>query len=133
MLAFDDGKPADAGADKNSGPFRNIRRNGQIGLLHRKLRGGYRVMNEEVHLLEVFLLEPPKRIEIPNLRSNPRGKLRGVKPRNGPTPLRPSHRPFQVCSVPVPSAVTRPTPVTTTRLFSKCPSRVYDFGRCASI
>src|SRR5215831_14329270 len=36
-----------------------------------------------------------------------------------PAPLRPSKRPFQVGSVPMPSAVTRPTPVTTTRLFSK--------------
>src|SRR2546427_9797558 len=35
------------------------------------------------------------------------------------TPLRPSHRPFHVSSVPVPSAVTNPTPVTTTLLFCK--------------
>src|SRR6266487_1322853 len=35
------------------------------------------------------------------------------------TPLRPSQRPFQVSSVPVPSAVTNPTPVTTTLLFCK--------------
>src|SRR5437660_12791122 len=35
------------------------------------------------------------------------------------TPLRPSQRPFQVSSVPVPSAVTKPTPVTTTLLFCK--------------
>src|SRR5712691_8882513 len=35
------------------------------------------------------------------------------------TPLRPSHRPFQVSSVPVPSAVTNPTPVTTTLFFCK--------------
>src|SRR5207302_10145328 len=34
-------------------------------------------------------------------------------------PLRPSQRPFQVSSVPVPSAVTKPTPVTTTLLFCK--------------
>src|SRR5205809_5532958 len=35
------------------------------------------------------------------------------------TPLRPSQRPFHVSSVPVPSAVTNPTPVTTTLLFCK--------------
>src|SRR6266446_4171825 len=34
-------------------------------------------------------------------------------------PLRPSHRPFQVSSVPIPNAVTNPTPVTTTLLFCK--------------
>src|SRR6266478_1217521 len=34
-------------------------------------------------------------------------------------PLRPSQRPFHVSSVPVPSAVTNPTPVTTTLLFCK--------------
>src|SRR5205807_4269089 len=34
------------------------------------------------------------------------------------TPLRPSQRAFHVSSVPVPSAVTNPTPVTTTLLFS---------------
>src|SRR5262245_36983575 len=37
----------------------------------------------------------------------------------GATPLRPSQRPFHVSSVPVPSAVTKPTPVTTTLLFCK--------------
>src|SRR2546430_13400311 len=35
------------------------------------------------------------------------------------TPLRPSQSAFQFSSVPVASAVTRPTPVTTTRLFCK--------------
>src|SRR5205809_6929060 len=39
------------------------------------------------------------------------------------TPLRPSQRPFHVSSVPVPSAVTKPTPVTTTRLF--CNSNLF--------
>src|SRR5262245_30263223 len=34
-------------------------------------------------------------------------------------PLRPSQSAFHVSSVPVPSAVTNPTPVTTTRLFRK--------------
>src|SRR5215471_19853976 len=34
-------------------------------------------------------------------------------------PLRPSQRAFHVSSVPVPSAVTNPTPVTTTLLFCK--------------
>src|SRR5436189_5640018 len=36
------------------------------------------------------------------------------------TPLRPSHKPLQVSSVPVPSAGTKPTPVTTTLRFCKC-------------
>src|SRR5262245_66453712 len=67
-------------------------------------------------------------------------------------PLRPSQRPFQVSSVPVPSAVTKPTPVTTTLLFCKirtsfsqtsrglqtCDSRrgnenSYDLGRWSSM
>ena len=33
----------------------------------------------------------------------------------GPMPERPSMRPFQVSSVPMPTGVTRPTPVITTR------------------
>src|SRR2546425_2884911 len=41
------------------------------------------------------------------------------------TPLRPSQRPFHVSSVPVPSAVTNPTPVTTTLLFSKLKPSLY--------
>src|SRR5215475_853634 len=63
------------------------------------------------------------------------------------TPLRPSHRPFHDSSVPVPSAVTNPTPVTTTLLFCKskpqkrgrkargCDGKLqtYDLGRWASI
>src|SRR5215468_6369980 len=40
------------------------------------------------------------------------------------TPLRPSQRPFHVSSVPVPSAVTNPTPVTTTLLFCKIKPRL---------
>src|SRR5438128_577171 len=41
------------------------------------------------------------------------------------TPLRPSQRPFHVSSVPVPSAVTNPTPVTTTLLFCKIQTSYY--------
>src|SRR6185369_11679026 len=49
------------------------------------------------------------------------------------TPLRPSQRPCHVSSVPVPSAVTNPTPVTTTLRFCKIQPLNYDFGRWSSM
>ena len=79
MFSLDDRESADAGSDKNAGAFRQFRSDGESGLLHREVRRSHRVVDEGVHFLEVFLLEPSERIEILDLGGNPGRKLRRVE------------------------------------------------------
>jgi hypothetical protein len=47
--------------------------------IHRKLRGSDRVLDEDVHFLDVFLLDELQRIEPAHLAGDARGELRCVK------------------------------------------------------
>ena len=83
MLAFDNRETADTGTDEHARTFGQLRTDRQAGLLHRALRGSDRVVDERIHLLDVFFLEPAERIEIFNFGGNPGGKLRGIKTGDG--------------------------------------------------
>ena len=75
-----------------------------------------RVLDEEVHLLDVLAVDEALGLEVADLARDARRQRRGVEARDRPDAgapgdeRRPSSR-----SVPVPSGVTRPMPVTTTR------------------
>src|SRR4029079_11643686 len=66
MFTLDDGEPANAGTDKHSGSLSDLGSDRQPRLLHRIVRRGNGVMDEKVHLLDVFLFKPAERIEVLN-------------------------------------------------------------------
>ena len=80
------------------------------------------VVDEGVHFLDVLLLKPVqearKFLTSAAILVSKTAWCRTGK--SAVTPLRPSQSPFQVSSVPVPNAVTRPTPVTTLFFFQNC-------------
>ena len=80
MLALDNRKPTDAGADKDTSALGEVRSDFQTRLLHRKIRGSHGVMDEVVHLFEIFFVTPQQRIEVFHLSGNLGGKLRGIEP-----------------------------------------------------
>ena len=88
----------------------------QPRIVHRELRRGDRVLDEDVHLLDVFLLDELQRVEAPDLARDLGRELRRVELRDGldAAPAGQQRRPVRR-SVPIPSDDTRPMPVTTTR------------------
>ena len=82
MLALDNRESADSRSNKDSRPLGQFGRNHQAGLLHRVIGRCDGVMDEGIHLLDVFLFEPLQRIEVLNLSSNLGGKLGGVESGN---------------------------------------------------
>src|SRR5262249_37310777 len=48
-------------------------------LFHRTFRGGDRIVDEGVHLLDVFFVEPAERIEVFNFAGDLGGKLSGIE------------------------------------------------------
>ena len=98
----------------------DVRRHLQPGIVHRELRGGDRELDEDVHLLDVFLLDELQRIEALDLAGDPRRELRRVELGDRADAARPAQSASQFAWVPMPSGDTRPTPVTTTtRLLSR--------------
>ena len=95
----------------------------ESGLLHRKIRRGHGVMDEVIHLLDILLVEPLQRIEVFDFGGDAGGIMRRVEPgdRDDAASAFTESFPGFFCSSP--SAVTRPTPVTTTLLFSKLQPR----------
>src|ERR1051326_5273655 len=79
MFTFDDSKSADTGTDEYACTLRQIPVNRQVRLFHRTFGGGNRVMDERVHFLDVFFLEPAERIEVFDLGGDLGGKLRGIE------------------------------------------------------
>ena len=70
-----------------------IRVNGQAGLLHREVRRSDGVVDEEIHLLEIFLVEPLEADRNPSLRRQSAWKTASRQiVLIGPTPLRPSQQ-----------------------------------------
>ena len=94
-----------------------LRRHRQPRVIDGELRGGERVLDEDVHLLDVFLVDELERIEALDLAGDARRVLRRVeagdrrRSRSAPRTALPS-----LPAVPMPSGDTSPTPVTTTRL-----------------
>ncbi len=86
VLALDGAEPADA--DAMNTPTR-VAISGvtvSAGVVHRELRRGDRVLDEDVHLLDVFLVDELQRVEALDLARDPRGELRGVELRDRSDP-----------------------------------------------
>ena len=82
VLALDAGEPADAGAHEHA-DVRGVRLgNRQLRVIHRELRGRNRVLDEDVHLLDVLLLDELQRIESLDFARDPRGKRGRVEARD---------------------------------------------------
>ena len=63
MLALDGAEPADPGGDEHADARGYLRTHGQPRIVHRELRRRDRELDEDVHFLDVFLLDEPERIE----------------------------------------------------------------------
>ena len=57
VLPFDGGKPADARSNEHADAIREVGRDRQSRILHRELRRRDRELNEDIHLLQLFLLD----------------------------------------------------------------------------
>src|SRR5690349_10413925 len=79
MLALDHFKSADAASDIYARSLSDVRRNPQARLSHRKIGGGDGELYEAPHLLDLFFLDVPLRIEVLNLTSDPGIEGRGVE------------------------------------------------------
>ena len=88
VVFFDAGQPADADADDAADQIFVVGGNGDPGFLHRHLRRGHAVLDEEVHLLDFFFFDEVGRGEVADLASNSRRKVRHVE-----TGQRPDARP----------------------------------------
>src|SRR5882762_10011665 len=74
MLVLDRGETTDAGPEKHADPRRVSLGDRQLRIVHGELRRGNRVLNEDVHLLDILLRHELKRIEVLYLA----GDLRGI-------------------------------------------------------
>ena len=79
VLAFDRGEPADARRDEDADARRGRGRHLQARILHRELRRRNRVLDEDVHLLDVLLFDEPQRIEALDLARDLGRELRRVE------------------------------------------------------
>ena len=115
-------EPADAGADEDADVGRVVGRDAQARVVHRELRRRYGELNEDVHLLDVFLLDEVQRVESLDLRGNLRRVPGDVELGDTRDPRCPGQQlPARSPPVPMPSDDTSPMPVMTTRLFTPCP------------
>ncbi len=80
VLALDRAEPADARRDEDAGPDRHLRADLQPRILHRELRGGDRELDEDVHLLDVLLVDELQRVEVLDFARDARRELGGVEP-----------------------------------------------------
>ena len=89
---------------------------GEPRVLERELRGGEGEVDEEVALLDLFLVGVVERVEALDLAGDARRVVGGVEAGDRADAAdRPSMRACQFSAVPTPRGDTRPTPVTTTR------------------
>ena len=72
VLALDGGEPADAGRDEHADARRVSGVIVQPRVVHGELRRRNRELDEDVHLLDVFLLDERERIEALDLAGDPR-------------------------------------------------------------
>src|SRR5687767_8736725 len=95
VLALDGRESADAGADADADVGRELWRDLKLRVVHRELGGGDGVLNEDVHFLDVFLLDELQRVEILDLRGDLRRVPGDIEPRDaGDTaPARQQRRP----------------------------------------
>src|SRR5436309_306801 len=65
-------------------PSRSLSKGRQARVVDGKLRGGERELDEDVHLLDVFLIDELERVEALHLAGDPRREVRRVEPRDRP-------------------------------------------------
>src|SRR5713226_9373463 len=116
MLPLDDIESADPRSDVNARPVGDRGRDFQPRMLHRKLRRRQGELDEQAHLLYFILLDELDGVKVLTSAAMVAGKPVGSKCVMVPTPLLPARIFDHVSSVPTPSALTNPTPVTTTLL-----------------
>ena len=75
MLALDGAEPADARGDEHPDARGDVRGDLQPGVVDRELRRGDGELDEDVHLLDVFLLDELQRIELLHLTGDTRREL----------------------------------------------------------
>ena len=75
MILFNTGEPTNPHPDNTPHQVLIVRRNWDLGLVHCHLGRGHTVLDEEVHLLDLFLLDKIGRCEVGDLASDPRGKV----------------------------------------------------------
>ena len=75
VLALDGAEPADARGDEHPDARGDLRRDLQPGVVDRELRRGDGELDEDVHLLDVFLLDELQRIELLHLTGDTRREL----------------------------------------------------------
>ena len=103
VLALDGREPADARRDEDADARRVLRRHLQPRVVHRELRRRDRVLDEDVHLLDIFLLDELQRIEALDLAGDPRRELRRVELRDrADAAAAPRRAPPSSRSVPMP-------------------------------
>ena len=71
VLALDGGEPADARADEHADARGDLGRDRQLRVVDRELRRRDRELNEDVHLLQFFLLDELERVEALDLAGEP--------------------------------------------------------------
>src|ERR1017187_1742330 len=82
MFPFDHIESADAGADMDASPVRNVIGDLQARSFHGLVGGGQGQVNEAAHLLEFFFLDEIERIEVFDLSSDLTGELSRIELRN---------------------------------------------------
>ncbi len=75
MLALDRAEPAYPRRDEHTDPRRVLRRHLELRIVHRELGGGDGELDEDVHLLDVFLLDELQRVEALHLTRDARREL----------------------------------------------------------
>ena len=82
VLPLDRREPADARRDEDADLVGHRRRDGQLRVVHRELAGRERVLDEDVGLLDVFLLHELQGIEASDLPRNARRERRRIEVRD---------------------------------------------------
>src|SRR4029077_18862290 len=82
VLALDRGESPDPRRNEDTDTRRLLRRERQRRIVHGELRGRDRVLDEDVHLLDILLLDVRERIEVLDLSRDPGRELGGIKLRD---------------------------------------------------
>ena len=100
VFALDGLESADAGGNVDADAIGPLTRHLESRIVDGELRGGERVLDEDVHLLDVFLVDELQRIERLDLARDTRRVLRRVETGNGSNPASPCAErvPVRLCS-----------------------------------
>jgi hypothetical protein len=100
VFALDGLEPADARCDIDADAIGQLAGHLEPRVVDGELRGRQRVLDEDVHLLDVFLVDELQRIEGLDLTGDARRVLRRVEPgnRSNPAPACAECIPVRLCS-----------------------------------